>query len=263
MTLYGDLDLSVIDEMPPGRKPIKTHWKKPADRHSVYESVRKLLKEGRQAYFVCPMIAESEKMQTQAAEDLYYRLSKGEFADFKVGLLHGQLKSSEKEDTMDAFRRGEIDVLVSTVVIEVGVDVPNASVMVIEDANRFGLSQLHQLRGRVGRGEHQAFCVLVADATTEEARQRLSILVETTDGFRIAEEDLKIRGPGDVAGTRQHGEMEFKFANLVEDGALLERARSAAMRILEDDPGLRKPVNAKMLARVREKRPEEALVSVS
>jgi ATP-dependent DNA helicase RecG len=263
MTMYGDLDVSVIDEMPPGRKPIKTHWKRPNERQGVYDAVRKLLLEGRQAYFVCPLISESDKMQTQAAEDLYYRLTKEVFPDYQVALLHGQLKSSEKEETMEAFRRGEIDVLVSTVVIEVGVDVPNASVMVIEDANRFGLAQLHQLRGRVGRGEHQSFCVLVADATTDEARQRLGILVETTDGFRIAEEDLKIRGPGDVAGTRQHGELDFKFANLVQDAVLLERARSCAIRVLEADPGLRKPENAKMLARVKEKRPEEALVSVS
>ena len=263
MTLYGDLDLSVIDEMPPGRKPIKTHWKKPAERPSVYQAVRKLLKEGRQAYFVCPLISESDKMQTQAAEDLYYRLSKGEFSDFRVALLHGQMKSIEKEETMEAFRRGEIDVLVSTVVIEVGVDVQNASVMVIEDANRFGLSQLHQLRGRVGRGEHQAFCVLIGEATTEEARRRLEILVETSDGFRIAEEDLKIRGPGDLAGTKQHGELDFVFANLVQDGPLLERARSAALRILEADPELSRPENARMLARVLERRPDQALVTVS
>jgi ATP-dependent DNA helicase RecG len=263
MTLYGDLDLSVIDEMPPGRRPIKTHWKKPSERPTVYEAVRKLLKEGRQAYFVCPLISESDKMQTQAAEDLYYRLSKGEFSDFRVALLHGQLKAAEKEETMDSFRRGEIDVLVSTVVIEVGVDVPNASVMVIEDANRFGLSQLHQLRGRVGRGEHQSFCVLIAEATTEEAQRRLSVLAETGDGFRIAEEDLRIRGPGDVAGTKQHGELEFQFADLIRDGVLLERARTAALRILETDPGLEKPEHAKMLARVLEKRPERALVPVS
>ena len=263
MTLYGDLDLSVLDEMPPGRKPIRTHWKRPGERAAVYDAVRKLLKEGRQAYFVCPLISESDKMQTQAAEDLYYRLSSGEFKEFRVGLLHGQLKPSEKEATMEAFRRGELDVLVSTVVIEVGVDVQNASVMVIEDANRFGLSQLHQLRGRVGRGEHQAFCVLVAEAGTADAQKRLDVLVETTDGFKIAEKDLEIRGPGDVAGTKQHGELDFVVANLVQDGKLLEKARAAAMRILEADPGLKKKENAKMLARVKEKRPEQALVSVS
>jgi ATP-dependent DNA helicase RecG len=263
MAVYGDLDLSVIDELPPGRKPVKTHWKRPNERPGVYEAARKLLQEGRQAYFVCPLISESDKMQTQAAEDLYYRLSKGEFAAFRVGLLHGQLKAAEKEETMEAFRRGDLDVLVSTVVIEVGVDVPNASVMVIEDANRFGLSQLHQLRGRVGRGGHQAFCVLIAEATNDEARQRLNILVETNDGFRIAEEDLKIRGPGDVAGTKQHGELDFSFANLVQDGVLLERARAAAIRVLEDDPQLSKPEHAKMLQRVKDKRPQEALVSVS
>ena len=264
MTLYGDLDLSVIDEMPPGRKPIKTHWKRAAERPAVYESVKKLLKEGRQAYFVCPVIAESEKMQTQAAQDLYYRLSEGELKEYKVGLLHGQMKPVEKEETMDAFRRGALDVLVSTVVIEVGVDVPNASVMVVEDANRFGLSQLHQLRGRVGRGEWQSFCVLVADAGNPDAQKRLEVLVATTDGFRIAEEDLEIRGAGKLFGTEQHGrQLDFEFADLLRDGVLLEKARGAAIRILEDDPGLKKRENAALLARVKEKRPEQALVSVS
>ena len=147
MTVYGDLDLSVIDELPPGRKPVKTHWKKTSERAQVYQAVRKLLEEGRQAYFVCPVIFENEKMEAQAAEDLFYRLSQTEFPDKKVGLLHGQMRPADKEQTMDAFRRRELDILVATVVIEVGVDVPNASVMVIEDANRFGLAQLHQLRG--------------------------------------------------------------------------------------------------------------------
>lgn len=263
MTLYGDLDLSVIDELPPGRKPVKTHHKRPMERPWVYATVRKLVGEGRQAYFVCPMISESEKMQTQAAEDLYYRLSTKEFSELRVGLLHGQMKSAEKEQVMESFRKRELDVLVSTVVIEVGVDVPNASVMVVEDANRFGLSQLHQLRGRVGRGSEQSFCILIADATTHEAKQRLEVLVETTDGFRIAEKDLEIRGPGDVAGTRQHGDLEFMFANLIEDGVLLEQARGAAIRILQDDPGLKSEGNARMLAKVKERRSQEALITVS
>ncbi|MDI9635574.1 ATP-dependent DNA helicase RecG [Kamptonema cortianum] len=263
MTLYGDLDLSVIDELPPGRKPIKTHWKKPWDREKVYQTVRQLVKEGRQAYFVCPMINESEKMQTQAAEDLYYRLSQDEFKDLRVGLLHGQMKPADKEAVMESFRKHEIDILVSTVVIEVGVDVPNASIMVIEDANRFGLAQLHQLRGRVGRGEHQSFCVLIAQATNLEAEQRLRVLEQTTSGFVIAEEDLRIRGPGDVAGTRQSGALEFKLANLVDDGPVLEEARQVALYILKDDPSLSKPQNLPMLAKVKERRSDDALITVS
>lgn len=263
MTLYGDLDLSVIDELPPGRKAIKTHWKRADQRAGVYESVKQLVRQGRQAYFVCPMINESEKMQTQAAEDLYYRLKEKIYPEFRIGLLHGQMKPVEKEEVMDKFRAGELDLLVSTVVIEVGVDVPNASVMVIEDANRFGLSQLHQLRGRVGRGEHQSFCILIANATTKESEQRLQIMVETTDGFRIAEEDLKIRGPGDIAGTRQSGAVEFKLANLVDDGPLLEQAREAALEVLEADPGLTRPEHALMLDRVKARRKDEALIVVS
>ncbi|MCH8978223.1 MAG: ATP-dependent DNA helicase RecG [Armatimonadetes bacterium] len=264
MTLYGDLDLSVIDELPPGRKPIKTHWKPTTARATVYKTVKKLIEEGRQAYFVCPLISESKKMEVQAAEDLYYRLTKGEFSDKRVGLLHGQLKTSEKEETMEMFRRGELDILVSTVVIEVGVDVPNASVMVIEDADRFGLSQLHQLRGRVGRGEHQSFCILIAKAEGDDARKRMDALVATTDGFEIAEQDLQLRGAGNLAGTEQHGQdLTFLFADLLHDGRLLEVARSAAIKVLEDDPALSKKQNAKMLAKVREARPEETLISVS
>ncbi|MCH7903806.1 MAG: ATP-dependent DNA helicase RecG [Armatimonadetes bacterium] len=263
MTLYGDLDLSVIDEMPPGRKPIKTHWKLPHERPQVYASVRKLLDGKRQAYFVCPMITESIKMQTQAAVDLHYRLSEDVFKDFRVGLLHGQMKSAEKEEAMNRFRNAELDVLVSTVVIEVGVDVPNASVMVIEDANRFGLSQLHQLRGRVGRGRYQSYCVLIADGRTADAQRRLEVLVQTTDGFLIAEEDLRIRGPGDMAGTRQHGELDFRFGDLIRDGVLLEEARSAAIAVLADDPGLASKKNADILNRVKQRRSEESLITVS
>lgn len=263
MTVYGDLDLSIIDEMPPGRKPIKTHWKKAAERTQVYDAVLKLVDEGRQAYFVCPVIFENEKMEAQAAEDLYYRLSTGVFQHKRVGLLHGQMKPVEKEDVMDAFRRHDLDILVSTVVIEVGVDVPNASVMVIEDANRFGLSQLHQLRGRVGRGPYQSFCILIAEAKNEESVQRLEVLRETSDGFRIAEEDLRIRGPGDVMGTRQHGELDFKVADLIQDSHLLEKARRCAMRVLETDPELSSPTYASMVARVKARRRDEALITVS
>jgi len=263
MTLYGDLDLSVIDELPPGRKPIKTHWRLPHERPQVYAGVRKLVEEGRQSYFVCPMINESEKMQTQAAEDLYYRLKNSEYPDLRIGLLHGQLKPAEKEAVMDQFRKHEIDILVATVVIEVGVDVPNATAMVVEDANRFGLAQLHQLRGRVGRGSAQSFCVLVSDAKTADTQKRMEVLRDTTNGFVIAEEDLKIRGPGDLAGTRQSGEIEFKIANLVDDGPMLEVARRAAIAFLERDPDLSQPEHALLIERVRERRSEEALIAVS
>jgi len=263
MSLYGDLDLSVIDELPPGRKPIKTHWKKPWDRDKVYATVRTLIQEGRQAYFVCPMISESDKMQTQAAEDLHYRLTHETYPDLRVGLLHGQMKPAEKEEVMEQFRRHDLDILVSTVVIEVGVDVPNATVMVIEDANRFGLAQLHQLRGRVGRGSHQSFCILVADATNPDSEKRLRILEETTNGFKIAEEDLKIRGPGDVVGTRQSGEIEFQLANLVDDGPVLETARQAAIGILDRDKNLSRPEHQMLLQKIREQRSYEALIVVS
>jgi len=263
MTLYGDLDVSIIDELPPGRRPIKTHWKLPNQRDQVYESVRKLIAEGRQAYFVCPMISESEKMQTQAAEDLHYRLSTGVYKDLRLGLLHGQMKGAEKEAVMDAFRRHELDILVSTVVIEVGVDVPNATVMVIEDAFRFGLAQLHQLRGRVGRGAHQSYCILVSDAKSADAEQRLRIMTDTTDGFRIAEEDLKLRGPGDLAGTAQSGTLEFRVANLIDDSRLLDVARQMAIDILRADPDLSSPAHAAMLDAVRSRRSDDALISIS
>lgn len=238
LTLYGDLDLSVIDQMPPGRKAIRTHWKQPEDRDAVYEGVRTLLERGAQAYIVCPLIEGSEKMQAQAATELFKEVSERHLQGFRVGLLHGQMKAAEKEAAMEAFRKGETQALVSTTVIEVGVDVPNASVMVIEDANRFGLAQLHQLRGRVGRGDAQSYCVLIAKATTPEAEERLRALVETTDGFRIAEVDLLIRGPGELFGTRQAGHLDFKVADLLKDGKLLEEARQAAQRFLEKNPRL-------------------------
>jgi len=263
MTLYGDLDLSVIDEMPPGRKPIKTHAKSTMDRDSVYEGVRKLVTEGRQAYFVCPMVSESEKMQAQAAEDLHYRLENGVFHDLKIGLLHGQMKGKDKEAVMEQFRRHELDILVSTTVIEVGVDVPNSSVMVIEDANRFGLSQLHQLRGRVGRGSAQSYCILISDARNADARERMDVMVETTDGFRIAEADLRIRGPGEMAGTAQSGNRDFKIADLVQDGKLLETARQAALRIVDTDPHLIRPENRGLRIKVQERRSQTAVITVS
>ncbi len=261
LTLYGDLDLSVIDEMPPGRKPIKTHWKLLHERAQVYKGVRKLIEEGRQAYFVCPMVSESEKMLAQAAEELHLRLSKMVFNDLRVGLLHGQMKPKDKEEVMEQFRRHELDILVSTTVIEVGVDVPNASVMVIEDANRFGLSQLHQLRGRVGRGNYQSYCLLIADAKSDEARERLDALVGSTDGFNISEIDLRLRGPGEMYGTKQSGNLDFKLADLIKDGALLEVARQAAFDLVRDDPQLVRYPDIRKKA--VESRPESQIVTVS
>jgi len=250
MALYGDLDLSVIDELPPGRQPIQTKWRSSNDRGSVYESVRALIQQGRQAYFVCPMVSESEKMEAQAAEDLYYRLTHEVYPDLRVGVLHGQMKSKDKELVMDLFRRNELDILVSTTVIEVGVDVPNASVMVVEDANRFGLSQLHQLRGRVGRGSHQSFCILIADTKSEDGMKRMEIMCATNDGFLIAEEDLRLRGPGDIAGTRQSGNLDFRIADLVQDGRMMEEARGAAMKLAKYDPFLERPEYALLKERV-------------
>ena len=263
MTVFGDLDISVIDELPPGRKAIKTHHKRPFEREAVYNKVKELIAQGRQAYVVCPMVSENEKMMAQAAEELYKQLSTSVFAEFRVGLLHGQMKSAMKDEVMAAFRAGEIDILVATTVIEVGVDVPNASVMVIEDANRFGLAQLHQLRGRVGRGEYQSFCILVSDAKSEDVMRRMDIMVSTTDGFRIAEEDLEIRGPGNVAGTEQSGSLDFKVADLVQDSKLLEIARQAAMRIIETDPNLNGAEWAKVRHKIRQRRSDVALITVS
>jgi ATP-dependent DNA helicase RecG len=241
LTVYGDLDVSVIDELPPGRKPIKTHWKRKAQRDGVYGGLRKLVNEGRQVYFVCPLVEQSDKLQAKAATEVHEHLQHEVFPDLRVGLIHGQMPSHEKDEAMDRFREAAYDILVATVVIEVGVDVPNASCMVIEDAERFGLAQLHQLRGRVGRGEHQSYCVLLADPKTEDGVQRLDVMVRTTDGFVIAEEDLRLRGPGEFYGTKQSGLFKLRIANIVGDAMILQEARAEAFRLVESDPGLRRP----------------------
>ncbi|MDR7394899.1 MAG: ATP-dependent DNA helicase RecG [Armatimonadota bacterium] len=241
LTLYGDLDVSVLDELPPGRHPVRTYHRFPDRRDRVYEFVRQQVQAGRQAYVVCPLVEESERVDASAAVELYERMRTQVFPDLRVGLLHGRMPVAEKDAVMEAFRRGEIQVLVATPVIEVGVDVPNATVMVVEDADRFGLAQLHQLRGRVGRSSHRSYCILISALPTDEARRRIDALVDTNDGFRIAQVDLELRGPGEFFGTRQHGLPEFRVADPIGDVALLERAREAAERILKEDPQLERP----------------------
>jgi len=263
LTVYGDLDVSIIDEMPPGRRPVRTHWKRAGDRQKVYEGIRRLVSEGRQAYIVCPLVEESEKLAAQAATDLAERLQREVFPDLKVGLLHGQMRPAEKDAAMDDFRAGRTHVLVTTTVIEVGVDVPNASVMVVEDAERFGLAQLHQLRGRVGRGEHQSYCVLLGDARTPEGEARLQVMASTTDGFRIAEEDLHLRGPGEFYGTRQSGLPSLRIANIVRDLGVLEQAREDAQQLVEGDPDLAEPEHRILAGQVRRRCPSIELASVS
>ncbi|MBL8040076.1 MAG: ATP-dependent DNA helicase RecG, partial [Chthonomonas sp.] len=263
MALYGDLDISVIDELPPNRKPIKTHFKPPDQRESTYESAGQLLRQGAQAYVVCPLVGESEKMLAQAATELHDQLTGGQYHDLRVGLLHGQLKSKEKDAVMEAFRAHQLDVLVATTVIEVGVDVPNATIMIIEDAHRFGLSQLHQLRGRIGRGGKQSYCVLIGDARTDEAKARMDIMVATSDGFRIADEDLKIRGPGDMLGTRQSGALGLHVADLIKDARMLEVARTAAQDLLRQDPTLSRPEHRALKDVLRKQTADLASIALS
>lgn len=241
MSVYGDLDVSVVDEMPAGRKPIATKVFRDSQRKRMLDLLASEIAAGRQAYVVYPLIEESEKSDLKNAVEGVSQLQE-HFPKFTVGLLHGKMKSDEKDTVMARFKSGEIRILVSTTVIEVGVDVPNATVMVVEHAERFGLSQLHQLRGRVGRGAHQSYCYLMAGyAQCDETRYRLGVMEETTDGFKVAEEDLKIRGPGDFIGTRQSGLPEFRLAQLVRDGHLLAVARKRAQEIVEIDPTLSQP----------------------
>lgn len=237
MTLYGDLDVSLIDEMPPGRTPVTTEHLPRAAEDRAWKLIRNEVEAGRQAFVVCPLVDESEKVQAASATEEHARLA-SVLAPLRVGLIHGQLRPADKESVMASFRRGEVDVLVSTTVIEVGIDVPNATVMVIEDADRFGLSQLHQLRGRVGRGEHPGHCVLLGDPTTPEGEQRIAAMASTTDGFRLAEEDLRIRGQGTVFGTRQSGVKDLRLADILSDFDLLVAARRDAFALVEADPGV-------------------------
>ena len=264
-TLYGDLDVSVIDELPPGRKPVTTVHRFDSTRASMYEFVRGQLRMGRQAYIVYPLIQESEKMDIRNLEDGYATVCEV-FPEYRISRVHGKMKPAEKDEEMRRFVQGETQIMVATTVIEVGVNVPNASVMVIENAERFGLSQLHQLRGRVGRGADQSYCILMTGyKLSEETRKRIQIMVDTNDGFEIAEADLKLRGPGDIEGTQQSGvAFDLKIANLARDGQLLQYVREVAERIIDDDPQATGPENAvvwRHLAEIRKRNVDWSAIS--
>jgi ATP-dependent DNA helicase RecG len=241
LTAYGDLDVTALHELPAGRRPVRTWVVGEEKRPGAYEFIRDRLREGRQAYVVCPLVSESDKLQARAATKEGERLAAGEFRDFEVGVLHGQMRASRKGAAMERFACGETDVLVATSVIEVGIDVPNASVMVIEEADRYGLSQLHQLRGRVGRGEHESACILFADSDSEAARMRLDAISSERDGFKLAEVDLSLRGEGEILGTRQHGLPHFRVAALPEDAGTLLRARDEVLSLLRTHDSLDVP----------------------
>jgi ATP-dependent DNA helicase RecG len=244
LTVFGDLDTSVIRQLPPGRRPVVTRCVASVQRERVYQRLRDGLRDGRQAYVVCPLVAETERSDLKAAVQTHAELRDGPLGDFRVGLLHGGMAEADKDRVMEAFRRRELDVLVSTSVIEVGVDVPNATLLVVEHGERFGLSQLHQIRGRVSRGSVAGLCYVLADPVTEEARQRLRALTRTTDGFALAEHDLRLRGVGELFGTRQHGLGDLRFGDLLADADLLRLARQDAFALAADDVGLRRPEHA-------------------
>ena len=262
LIIYGDLDISIINELPPGRTPVETYVVREDKRQRMYQFVRKQVAQGRQVYIICPAVEDGPEGESswdgpspaglKAVKTYTEHLQRDVFPDLTLGLLYGKMKPKEKEAAMAAFVRGETQVLVSTTVVEVGVDVPNASLIIIENADRFGLSQLHQLRGRVGRGKHQSYCVLITATRSAEAMTRLRTLASTTDGFRISEEDLKARGPGDFFGNRQHGLPQMKLADLAGDMILLQEAQQAANQLLTQDPSLTDPDNRPVLQRVRE-----------
>jgi ATP-dependent DNA helicase RecG len=242
LTVYGDLDISIIDELPPGRKPIVTRLFHEQKREDVYKLVRTALDKGNQAFIVYPLVDESDKMDLRDATTMTAHLQQDIFPNYRVGLVHGKMPQQDKDGIMQDFKSGAINILVATTVIEVGIDVPNASLMIIEHAERFGLSQLHQLRGRVGRGAAQSMCILLARySKSDDARQRLEVMVKTNDGFKIAEEDFTIRGPGEFLGTRQSGLPDFRVAHIGRDIKILTEAREAAFALIESDPELKKP----------------------
>jgi len=256
ITLYGDLDISVINELPAGRLPVKTLHFSQQGKEKAFEIARQELNYGRQAYIIYPVIEESYALDIAGAKKMFAELKEGEFKGFRLGLVHGKLKTREQEEAMLKFRNKELDLLVSTTILEVGIDIPNATCMIIAHAERFGLSQLHQLRGRIGRGSLQSFCVLISDAQTDEAKARLKAMVSSSDGFRISEEDLKIRGPGEFFGNRQHGLAELKVANPLTQMQLLKAAREEAVKLLSQDARLEErlhqPLKEKLLQRFPE-----------
>ncbi len=251
LTVYGDLDITVLDEMPPGRPPVKTYRLKPGQRQQAYDFLRKQIGAGRQAYVICPLVEESEAVAARAAVQEYERLCTDVFPDLRLGLLHGRMTPGEKDAVMREFREGELNVLVSTAVVEVGIDVRNATVMLVEGADRFGLAQLHQFRGRVRRSSEQSYCMLLSENPSEEAQERLRIMETTHDGFKLAEEDLRIRGPGEYFGTRQSGLPDLKVARLT-DVAFIEQARAEAIRLLQADLELKQPQHRALAARMEE-----------
>ncbi len=253
LILYGDLDISVIDELPPNRKKIETFAVTKALEDRVNNFVRKQVDEGRQAYIVCPLVEESEENDLQSVISLYEKCKTEVFPNYRIEYIHGKMKQKEKDDIMERFKNGEIDILISTTVIEVGVDVPNSSIMVIEDAQRFGLAQLHQLRGRVGRGEYQSYCILKYEGKGKNTRERMKIMTQTNDGFVISQKDLELRGSGDFFGTNQHGIPDFKIANLFTDIDILKLAQEAAIKIVNDDEKLEKPENILLKELVKDK----------
>ena len=246
LILYGDLDISIIDELPPNRKEIDTFAVTKSKTERVNNFVKQQVDEGRQAYIVCPLVEENEEMDLKSVEELYEKYKNDTFKEYKVEYLHGKMRPKQKDEIMQRFKNGEIDILLSTTVIEVGVDVPNANIMVIEDAQRFGLAQLHQLRGRVGRGEYKSYCVLRYEGNGEIVRERMKVMCDTNDGFAISEKDLELRGTGDFFGTAQHGLPEFKIANLFEDIPILKAVQSTAIKIIADDPKLEKVENKRL-----------------
>lgn len=246
LILYGDLDISIIDELPPGRKAVKTYAVNESMRDRINSFIRKEVGEGRQVYIVCPLVEESDEINAKSAVQHAEKIAQEDFADLRVGLIYGKMKAKDKEEVMRSFVDGEIDILVSTTVIEVGVNVPNAAIMVIENAERFGLAQLHQLRGRVGRGEYQSYCVLYNEGKTQVCTERMKIMQKTNDGFVISEKDLDLRGPGEFFGTRQHGIPELKIANLYEDIDILKKAQEAAIKLVNEDKNLESEENIRL-----------------
>jgi len=244
ITVYGGMDVSVIDELPPGRQPVRTRLVAPEKVAELYAYVCDQARAGRQTYFICPLVEESDKRELKAVTTHYDELSAGLFADLRTALIHGRLPGPEKDAVMHGFKSGEIDVLFSTTVIEVGIDVPNATTVIIEDAAQFGLTQLHQLRGRIGRGPEQSHCFLLGDPKTDDGKRRLEAMCATHSGFDIAEEDLKLRGPGEFHGVRQAGLSDLRAADLVRDVRILDQARRDALEILERDPRLEDPIHA-------------------